>query len=159
MIFKETRSGGAVYLFDRTTLKYEQGVVKAVGLPHADVQPGSYGKMLVDITVQTADGRRNTYSVSDCERTAYAGNLLIACEKESIVDEVRAVKTQAEELIANIDGTRNTIERCKVILEELDDTFKDKRETERRFEKIDEKFSCMEEKIDRLLAAIGERTD
>lgn len=159
MIFKETKSGGAVYLFDRTTLKYEQGVVKAVGLPHADVQPGSYGKMLVDITVQTVDGRRNTYSVSDCERTAYAGNLLIACEKESIVDEVRAVKTQAEELIANIDGTRKTIERCKVILEELDDTFKDKRETERRFEKIDEKFSCMEEKIDRLLAAIGERTD
>ena len=159
MIFKEIKSGGAVYLFDRTTLKYEQGVVKAVGLPHADVQPGNYGKMLVDITVQMEDGRRNTYSVNDSERTAYAGSLLIACDKESVIDEVRATKTQAEELVANIDGTRNTIERCKALLEELDDTFKDKRETERRFEKIDEKFSCMEEKIDRLLVAIGERTN
>lgn len=154
MTFKELKSGYPVYLLDRTALRYDQGKVMAVGLPHADMQPGSYGKLLVDVTIQT-DGKQNTYSVSDTEQTAYAGSLLITCNKECIVNEVRAINAQAEETLAKVEISRKTVADCRTLLEELDTAFKDKQETERRFQKIEERFGGIEDKMGRLLSAVS----
>lgn len=159
MTFRDLKSGHVIHLLDRTALVYEQGNVMAVGLPHADTQPGNYGKMLVDITIQTKDGKRNTYSVSDTEQTAYAGSLLITCNKECIVNEVRAINAQAEETLSKVETARKTVADCRTLLEELDTTFKDKQETERRFQKIDERFTGIEDKMDRLLSAISKNVN
>lgn len=159
MTFKDLKSGHAIHLLDRTALAYEQGNVMAVGLPHADTQPGSYGKMLIDITIQTKDGKRNTYSVSDTEQTAYAGSLLITCNKECVTGEVRSIKAQAEDTLAKVDASRKAVTACQALLEELDTAFKDKQETERRFRKIDERFTGIEDKMDRLLSAINKNVN
>lgn len=154
MTFKDLKSGYPIYLLDRTALRYEQGKVMAVGMPHADLQTGNFGKMLIDVTIQ-ADGKQNTYSVSDTEKTAYAGSLLIACEKECVINEVRAINAQAEETLAKVEASRKTVANCKTLLEELDTTFKDKQETERRFLKLEERFGGIEDKMDRLLSVIA----
>lgn len=155
--FRDLKSGCSVYLLDRAALRYEQGKVMAVGLPHADLQAGNFGKMLVDVTIQTG-GKQNTYSVCDTEQTAYAGSLLISCEKDCVVNEVRAIKSQAEETLSKVDASRKAIGDCEALLAELDTSFKDKQETERRFQKIEERFGGIESKMDKLLAAIGKRT-
>lgn len=157
MTFKDLKSGYPIYLLDRTALRYEQGKVMAVGMPHADLQAGNFGKMLIDVTIQ-ADGKQNTYSVSDTEKTAYAGSLLIACEKECVVNEVRAINAQAEEILAKVEASQKTVTGCKALLEELDTTFKDKQETERRFLKLEERFGGIEDKMDRLLSAMRKGT-
>lgn len=154
MTFKDLKSGYPIYLLDRTALRYEQGKVMAVGMPHADLQAGNFGKMLIDVTIQ-ADGKQNTYSVSDTEKTAYAGSLLIACEKECVINEVRAINAQAEETLAKVEASRKTVANCKTLLEELDTTFKDKQETEHRFLKLEERFGSIEDKMDRLLSVIA----
>ncbi len=159
MTFKDLKSGYPVYLLDRTALRYEQGKVMAVSPPHTDVQPGNFGKMLVEVGIQTKDGKQNTYSVSDTEQTAYAGSLLITCNKECVVNEVRAIKAQAEETLAKVETSRKTAEDCKALLEELDTTFKDRQETEKRFQKIDERFTGIEDKMDRLLSAINKNVN
>ncbi len=151
MTFKDLKSGYPIYLLDRTTLTYEQGKIMAVSPPHADVQPGNFGKTLVEITTQTKDGKQNTYSVSDTEQVAYAGSLLITCNKDCAVNEVRAIKAQAEETLAKVEASRKIVIDCKNLLSELDTTFKDKQETEKRFQKIDDRFTGMEEKVDKLL--------
>ena len=157
MTFKDLKSGYPIYLLDRTALKYEQGKIMAVGLPHADVQPGSYGKMLVDITIQTADGKQNTYSVNDSEQVAYAGVLLLTCNKDCIINEVRAINAQAEEILSKVSDNQTIVANCKALLEELDTTFRDKQETEKRFHNIDERFSAIESKMDKILAAISNK--
>lgn len=156
MTFKDLKSGFTVYLLDRAAMKYEQGRVMSVGLPHADLQACNFGKMFVDITIQ-ASGKQNTYSVCEAESTAYAGNLLIATDKEYIVNEVRAINAQAEETIAKVGDAQKTAAACKALLAELDTAYKDRQETESRFQRIDERFSGMENKIDRILEAIGKR--
>ncbi len=157
MTFKDLKSGYPIYLLDRTTLKYTQGKVMAVGIPHADVQPGNYGKMLIDVSIQTNDGKQNTYSVSDIEQTAYAGTLLLTCNKDCIVNEVRAINAQAEDTLTKVEAARKTVDNCKTLLEELDTAFKDKQETEKRFQKIDERFSGMEDKMDKILLALSNK--
>ncbi len=156
MIFRDLKSGFPVYLLDRNAMKYEQGKVMAVGLPHADLQAGNFGKMLVDVTIQTG-GKQNTYSVCDAEQTAYAGSLLIATSKECVVNEVRAINAQAEETLAKVSAAEATVTACKKLLEELDIAFRERQETEMRFQRIDERFGGMEKKMDEILAAIGKR--
>lgn len=148
MTFRELKSGYPVHLLDRTALIYRQGKVMSVGIPHADLQPGNYGKMLVDVCIQTPDGKSNTYSVCDTEQTAYAGNLLLSCSKECVTNEVRAIKAQTEDALAKVADAQKTIDNCKALLEELDTAYKDRQETEKRFQTI-------EEKMDRILSAIN----
>lgn len=153
MTFKELKSGYPVYLLDRTALRYEQGKVMAVGAPHADMQIGNYGKMLVDVTIQT-DGKQNIYSVADTEQTAYAGSLLIATSKDLVINEVRAINAQAEETLARVSDAQKTVAACKALLEELDTAYKEKRETEQRFREINDRFCGVEEKMDRILKIV-----
>lgn len=150
MTFRELKSGYPVHLLDRTALIYRQGKVMSVGIPHADLQPGNYGKMLVDVCIQTPDGKSNTYSVCDTEQTAYAGNLLLSCSKECVTNEVRAIKAQTEDALAKVADAQKTIDNCKALLEELDTAYKDRQETEKRFQTI-------EEKMDRILTAINNK--
>lgn len=150
MTFRELKSGYPIHLLDRTALIYRQGKVMSVGIPHADLQPGNYGKMLVDVCIQTPDGKSNTYSVCDTEQTAYAGNLLLSCSKECITNEVRAIKTQTEDALAKVADAQKTIDNCKALLEELDTAYKDRQETEKRFQTI-------EDKMDRILTAINNK--
>ena len=155
MMFKDLKSGFPVYLLDRNSLHYEQGKVMAVSAPHADITPGNYGKMLVEITIQT-DGKQNTYSVSDSEQTAYAGALLISTSKEYIANEVRAIYTQAEEVLAKVSETQQRLALCQSLLEELDTAYKDKQQTEQRFQKIDQRFGGIEQKMDKILSAVNQ---
>ncbi len=113
MTFKDLKSGYPVYLLDRTALVYEQAKVMAV---QQNYTPSSFGKMEVNVTIQTKDGKQNIYSVADTERTAYAGTLLIATEKESIVNELNMLKSNSEEALGKMDEHKRTIERCTSLL-------------------------------------------
>lgn len=140
MTFKDLKSGYPVYLLDRTALVYEQAKVMAV---QQNYTPSSFGKMEVNVTIQTKDGKQNIYSVADTERTAYAGTLLIATEKESIVNELNMLKSNSEEALGKMDEHKRTIERCTSLLAELDTAFRDQ-------QKINERLDQMESKLEEI---------
>lgn len=137
MTFKDLKSGYPVHLLDRTALVYEQAKVMAV---QQNYTPSSFGKMEVNVTIQTKDGKQNIYSVADTERTAYAGTLLIATEKESIVNELNMLKGNSEEALGKMDEHKRTIERCTSILAELDTAFRDQQKTNERLDQMESKL-------------------
>lgn len=146
MTFKDLKTGYPIHLLDRNSLTYNQAKVMAIGMPHTDRQ--SFTKMLVDITIQNNDGKQNTYSVAETESIAYANNLLITTDKEFVINEVRAINAQAEETLSKVDELKSKVNSCKSLLAELDTSYKDKQETEKRFRTI-------EEKMDKILSAIS----
>lgn len=146
MTFKDLKTGYPIHLLDRNSLTYNQAKVMAIGMPHTDRQ--SFSKMLVDITIQNNDGKQNTYSVAETESIAYANNLLITTDKEFVINEVRAINAQAEETLSKVDELKSKVNSCKGLLAELDTSYKDKQETEKRFRTI-------EEKMDKILSAIS----
>ena len=109
MIFKDLKAGFPVFLFDRATRKFKQG--KVMNAPSPDISgskpnmmpqmPGmpNFGTMNVKVNIQTEDGKQSTYSVVDTEQTAYSDTLVISCSKESIINEVNALKNQATDII------------------------------------------------------------
>lgn len=137
MLFKELKSGFPIFLLNRTTMEYSQGKVMSVGIPHPDLKPSAIGKLLIDITVQTTDGKTNTYEVSDSEQTAYAGALLIATSKECVIAEVTTAKAQAEAMLAKVDEQKRLVEKCGLLLKDLDTAYKERMATEARLDKME----------------------
>lgn len=134
MMFKELKSGYPIYLFDRASLKYEQARVM-------NVQPNyktTFGKMEVNVTVQTHDGNQNIYSVADTEQLAYANTLLLTTNKDCIINEVNALKTNSEEILSKIDEHKRIVEECSKLLSELDTTFRDQQQTEKRLSNLED---------------------
>lgn len=149
MLFKDLTGGYPIHLFDRATRQYKQGKVMNVSPPHPDMDaskkpnmmppmPNFAGKMYVDISVQTDDGKHNTYSVADTEQTAYYNTLVISCSKDSIVNEVNALKNQAEDMLGKMDDFKKTVEDCNKLLESLDSSFREQQATDKRLTKLEE---------------------
>lgn len=139
MYFKDIKSGFVVHLLDRATLSYEEAKVTSA-VSHADMKPGNYGKILVNITIETADGKKNTYEVPDSEQVAYAGTLMISAEKANVLAEVRNIKSQAEDAVKSVEQQKATISKCGELMELLDTDFKEKQQTEQRFKNLEDKM-------------------
>lgn len=134
-MFKELKAGYPVYLFDRASLDYEQAKVMNV-LPNYNV--GNYGKMEVNVTIQTKDGKQNTYSVADTEQSAYAGNLLVSTSKECVINEINALRNNSDEILQNVESYKRIVKECDKLLAELDTEFRDKKNTEHRLDTLEQ---------------------
>lgn len=164
MIFKELKSGFPIYLLDRSTMQYEQGKVMSVGTPHPDIGKiastmplSGYGKLKVDVCVQTADGKQNTYSFDDTEQTAYAGVLLLSTSKDGIIGEVSSLKSQAEAALAKVEEQKETVKKCEALLRDLDTTYKEKQATEARFEKLEGNMGDMKDTLKLILNKLNSK--
>ena len=137
MMFKELKSGYPIYLFDRASLRYEQAKVMSA---QPNYQPTTIGKLETNITVQTKDGKQNTYSVTDSEQAAYAGTLLIASNKEAVINEVNILKSNSEEVLNKVEEHKHIVSECGKLLSELDTTFRDQQRTNERLDKLENKL-------------------
>lgn len=123
MMFKDLKSGYPIYLFDRASIQYEQAKVMSV---QQNFAPSNFGKMEVNITVQTKDGKQNTYSVVDTEQSAYANTLLLTTSKDYVINEVNALKTNSEDALNRVDEHKRIVDECDKLLSEIDTSFRDK---------------------------------
>lgn len=137
MTFKDLKSGYPVYLLDRTALRYEQGKVMAV---QQNFSAATFGKMEVNVTIQTRDGKQNIYSVADTEQTAYAGPLLIATNKECVINEINMLKNNSEEILGKMDEHKKTVKSCTSLLAEIDTTFRDQQKNNERLDQMESKL-------------------
>ena len=147
MMFKELKSGYPIYLFDRASLRYEQAKVMSA---QQNYQPTTIGKLETNITVQTKDGKQNTYSVTDSEQAAYAGTLLIASNKDAVINEINILKSNSEEVLNKVEEHKHIVSECGKLLAELDTTFRDQQRTNERLDnlenKLDEIFEFVKQK-------------
>lgn len=150
MIFRDLKAGFPIYLFDRASRKFKQGKVTTNPCPDFEngkqnvmaAMPGmpNYGARNVKVNVQTEDGKQSTYSVVDTEQTAYSDTLVISCSKESIINEVNALKNQANDIINKMPDFKQTVKDCDQLLSELDTSFRDQQRTNQRLDNMENKL-------------------
>lgn len=150
MIFRELKAGFPIYLFDRASRKFKQGKVTTNPCPDFEngkqnviaAMPGmpNYGARNVKVNVQTEDGKQSIYSVVDTEQTAYSDTLVISCSKESIINEVNALKNQANDIINKMPDFKQTVKDCDQLLSELDTSFRDQQRTNQRLDNMENKL-------------------
>lgn len=137
MLFKELKSNYPIFLLDRATLSFEQAKVMNV---QPNYQSVNMNRIEVNVTIQTKEGKQNTYAVSDSEQSAYAGNLFISTSKDCIINEVNVLKNASEEVLSKVDEHKKTVEKCKELLAELDTSFRDQQKTNERLDQMESKL-------------------
>lgn len=135
MTFKELKQGYPVYILDKEKLTVKQGKVVNASFPRIDTQ--STGRqMVVDITLEQ-DGKNAVYTMPEDSAVVYANNLVLSTEQHCLAVEVEKMKADAERILATVDAQKGIIEVADDLLAQLNPSFKEKRETEQRFEKIE----------------------
>lgn len=137
MLFKELKGNYPIFLLDRATLKFEQAKVMNV---QPNYQSVNMNRIEVNVTIQNKEGKQNTYAVADSEQSAYAGNLFISTSKDCIINEVNALKNASEEVLSKVEEHKQTVEKCKELLAELDTTFRDQQRTNQRLDQMENKL-------------------
>ena len=147
MLFKDLKSNYPIFIFDRNNISVEEGKVINIGMPHYDMH---YSGMVVDVTIKTNDTTK-TYTFKDSTEIGYADNLIISPNRDGILREVESVKEQAEQALKQVDINKTTIEKCEIILSDFNPVFKEKKETEERFNKLESSVDDIKDMISKLM--------
>lgn len=140
MLFKDMKQGYPVYILQKgDTLKAVQGKTIKVSDPY--FPPAPIGQIpspslntsqrFVDVTLE-AEGITNTYSIPETLSVSYANNLVLSTDKEGILRDVEAMKSQSEEVVRSVDKHKAVISGCEKILEDWNPAFAEKREQDKR---------------------------
>ena len=150
MMFKDIKQNYPVYIFDKQTVEYIQGKVTSVSLPRFQREQNGLPlsasnmntSMVVDVTID-AGGRSATYTIPENLGITYAGNLVLSTESNGILREIEAMHRAAEQALSEIDRKKEIKDKTAKLLVELNPVYKEKKETEERFNQIESSVSEM----------------
>lgn len=165
--FKEIKRGFPVFILHKNgeDVKATEGKVVNVSDPHLPQNfnpsnPTAYNQMqqlMIDVTIEE-DGATNTYCIPENLTVTYAGDIILATEREGIIREVQALVTQDDEHIKAVPMHEKRRAACSAILEQWDTAYKERKENDQRFKDIethisglDTRMGGLENKIDLLL--------
>ena len=138
MTFKELKQGYPVYILDKEKLTVKQGKVVNTSFPRIDNQPTGR-QMVVDITLEQ-NGKNAVYTMPEDAAVVYANNLVLSTEQHCLAVEVEKMKADAERVLATVETQKEIIAVADDLLAQLNPSFKEKKETEQRFEKIESRL-------------------
>lgn len=158
MLFKELKQNYPVYILDKQTVTFTQGKVISVSLPRMNVGNGTMSMMptssptamLVDVTIE-ADGRTATYSIPENLAVTYAGSTVLSTDREGISREIEAMRATAEQVLSSVDRQKEILDKTQSLLAELNPAYKEKKETDERFNRIEGDVSEMKSMVRDLL--------
>ena len=167
MTFKEIKKGFTVYILHKGEdgVKATQGkVIDVIGphIPPSSMPNGQFTasqltmmqQMVVDIVVEE-NGAKTSYSIPESLSVTYADNIVISTDREGIVREAQAMFNHSDEIIKAVPLHEKIKKDCTAILESWDNSFKERRENEVRFKKLEDnvnqRIGGIESKLDLLL--------
>lgn len=155
MLFKDLKQNYPVYILDKQDIKMKQGKVTSVSFPHYDnnYRPSSAQsnmQMIVDVTIE-ADGKTAIYSMPENASITFAGDLVLSTEQAGLTREVEAMKNQAEMILASVERQKEIVDKATALLTELNPAFKEKRENEERFGKIESSIANLSDMMQKFI--------
>lgn len=148
MLFKDLKSGYPIYIFDRDKVAFTQAKVLNVTPPHFDNHYGNPTEMVVDVSIE---GFPKPYTFKENTDAGYMNNLVITTEREKALLEVENLQTQSEQAWNKRDTYKEIAEKCAQIRAEFSPAFKEKRENEERFSKLEGSVTELKDMIKSLV--------
>lgn len=144
MLFKDLKSGYPIYIFDRDKVAFIQAKILSVTPPHFDNHYGNPTEMVVDVSIE---GMPKPYTFKENTDTGYINNLVITTERDKALLEVETLQTQSEQAWNKRDTYKEIADKCAQIRAEFSPAFKEKKENEERFSKLEGSVSELKDMI------------
>lgn len=154
MLFKDLKIGYQVYILHKgEDIKVCVGKVTAVSPPRFPQTQSNFQamQMVIDITIEE-EGASKTYTTPDSLSVTYAGSdLVIATERDGILREIETIKAHNEDELSKVAHRRMVVNQCEKILSEWNPVFKERRETEERFNKLETSMTDLKSMLSGLI--------
>lgn len=149
-------------MLNRGAMEVKTGAVTQVGTPHITTDKEKLAKgqfmTVVDVSVNI-DGKIQPIELPD--NVSYTasndGSLLIATNKEDIVNGVKFIRAQKEEVLRQAPQCEEDIKKCDAILKDFDPMCQQTASYENRFAKIEELQKEFGSKLDCIIAKLSEK--
>lgn len=159
MTFSDLRKGFQVHVLTTDGVpKYEIGNVVAYSDPKFLQKDGQYmvQQRVIDLTVETQSGTE-TYTVPESQNVAKSSSVTLATEIGPIMNELEAMKRTSREILDSVPMHQQRIESCDKILEDVNPTFRQTREQDRKIERIEKQVAGISGSFEELKKLIIER--
>ena len=160
MLFKDLKIGYPVYIFHKDGEKrITQGKVTAISPSRLPQTPSLQTmQLVVDVTIDDG-GSSRTYAIPDNTSVTYTNGLVLSTDREGVIREVEILRNQCADELAKIDEYRKSVSGCEKILAEWNPVFREKRETEERFSKLETSMSDLKSMMSGLIKELrGQET-
>lgn len=160
MLFKDLKIGYPVYIFHKDGEKrITQGKVTAISPSRLPQTPSLQTmQLVVDVTIDDG-GSSRTYAIPDNTSVTYTNGLVLSTDREGVIREVEILRNQCADELAKIDEYRKSVSECEKILAEWNPVFREKRETEERFSKLETSMSDLKSMMSGLIKELrGQET-
>ena len=160
MLFKDLKIGYPVYIFHKDGEKrITQGKVTAISPSRLPQTPSLQTmQLVVDVTIDDG-GSSRTYAIPDNSSVTYTNGLVLSTDREGVIREVEILRNQCAEELAKIEEYRKSVCECEKILTEWNPVFREKRETEERFSKLETSMSDLKSMMSGLIKELrGQET-
>ena len=145
MLFKDVKQNYTVYILDKQDMNISQAKVSAVGFPRMDIMQNTPNtQTVIDITLDS-NGKIATYTIPESLSVTYAGNIVLSTDKDGLMREIEAMKNNAEQVLASVDKQKQILDKANTLLSELNPIYKEKKETDLRFSKIENSINEMKD--------------
>lgn len=160
-MFSDLKKGFEVYTLDVVDApKFAAGkVIHVSEVRLMQPAPGDYSTLpqrVVDLTIDV-DGKNHTYTVPEGQNVAKAAGITLSTTIDPIMNELTAIKRNAEEVIQSVDANKQKIAACDKIMEEINPMFRQTREQDRKIEGIENKVNNLTSSFEDLKKLIVER--
>ena len=152
MLFKDLKIGYPVYIFHKEGEKrITQGKVTAISPSRLPQTPSLQTmQLVVDVTIDDG-GSSRTYAIPDNTSVTYTNGLVLSTDRDGVIREVEILRNQCAEELAKIEDYRKSVSECEKILTEWNPVFREKRETEERFSKLETSMSDLKSMMSGLI--------
>lgn len=158
MLFQDLKAGFYVFIFNKSTFEASRvRVTQDVQPPHYDNKsPYNNTTKVVDVCIDYNGPK--IYTVTEGSDTGWFNDLTISTVKENITREIEAVMNSYQEDLKQVDFKKKGVEKCKEILSNWDDSYKEKKEQEERLTNIEGNIKDLQEGVGQMLKAINKLT-
>ena len=156
MTFKDIKENNVVYILDKNNLQVIKAKVKNSPIPKIDMNKPNIGlsssNLVVDLDLEI-NGKVTQYTIPESLEVTYTSTgLVLATESSKLIPEVEAMAKEAKDTLAKEAYFKKVLEKSSSLLAELNPQLKERQETDRR-------LNLLEDKLSKVLTAVEKLTD
>lgn len=146
MDFKDLKPGAILYILDKDSNILSKSSVITISQPHIENKSTSVTQLVVDITTNV-NGKPVTYVMPDCGSITFCEGQIITSDKLCLINEIKALRTQKQLIVDSYEQAKIDIEKYDVLISELDDVYREKKENDERLSKLENMMKTILDKF------------
>lgn len=158
MFFKDLQKNTPFFIIENAANKFKvhTATLVSVSQPRFENNLQQFANKVIDLNV-TYNNQNLTYTVNEnAENTVFAPNgTILIIDNQQLVTQLKSLKLSCENTIKEAENAKVKLELIDRSLEEYDLSFKEKRETEDKFNRLSNQVENMTQRFNLLLEKLN----